>query len=110
MTLVCFGKLAKISGLKNKITRVQLDLLYKRITQLNKVSQMDLSIFFDAIEELANQIFPGQLGKCDALIDLCIENLKDLKPPSTSAQATGKNYMSTTATRRIASEQAQGIY
>ena len=32
MTLVCFGKIAKISCLKNRITRVQIDLLYKRVT------------------------------------------------------------------------------
>jgi hypothetical protein len=54
MTLVCFGKIAKISCLKNLINRVQIDLLYKRVTQMNKTSQMDLNTFFDAMEELAN--------------------------------------------------------
>lgn len=39
---------------------------------------MDLSTFFDAMEELANQIFPGQLGKCDALIDLIKDNFTDI--------------------------------
>ena len=38
---------------------------------------MDLNTFFDALEELANQIYPGQLGKCDMLIDTILGNLKD---------------------------------
>ena len=33
MSLTCFGKIAKINGLKGLVTRVQLDLLYKRIIQ-----------------------------------------------------------------------------
>ena len=64
---------------------------------------MDLSTFFDAIEELANQLFPGQLGKCDLLIDMALENIKDVKPTA-SAPYTGKGYMGTTAVRRIAQE------
>jgi len=54
MTLTSFGKISKISVLKSKITRVNLDLLFKRITQSNGVSSMDLSTFFDAMEELSN--------------------------------------------------------
>ena len=41
---------------------------------------MDLSIFFDAIEELSLQLFPGQMGKCDAVIDLLLENISDILP------------------------------
>ena len=59
MTLTCFGKLCKIKSLKARVTRVQLDLLYKRVNQINKVSTMDLNTFFDALEELATSLFPG---------------------------------------------------
>ena len=59
MTLTAFSKLSKISVLKQRVTRVSLDLLYKRITQNANTSIMDLATFFDAMEELANQIFPG---------------------------------------------------
>ena len=39
---------------------------------------MDLNTFFDALEELASLLFPGQLGRCDALIDIVLEELPDL--------------------------------
>lgn len=54
MTLVAFGKLSKISVLNQRVTRVSLDLLYKKITQSANTSMMDLQTFFDAMEELAN--------------------------------------------------------
>ena len=41
---------------------------------------MDLQTFFDAMEDLSNVIFPGQLGKLDALIDLVLDNIGDIKP------------------------------
>ena len=113
MTLVCFGKIAKISCLKNLINRVQIDLLYKRVTQMNKTSQMDLNTFFDAMEELANQLFPGRIGKCDALIDTVLENIKEITPQASSQngpRVAEKNYMSTTKNRKIAAEQTQGTY
>jgi len=103
MTLTCFGKLCKIKSLKARVTRVQLDLLYKRVIQISKVQTMDLNTFFDALEELASQLFPGQLGRCDALIDTVLDELKDLKPvPMPATQ--DKTYMNITANRRIAKE------
>ena len=69
---------------------------------------MDLSTFFDAMEELANQIFPGQLGKCDALIDLIKDNFTDIQPEKSSNNSNKmeeKGYMGTTINRRIAERQ-----
>ena len=80
MTLTAFSKLSKISVLKQRVTRVSLDLMYKRITQNANTSIMDLQTFFDAMEDLSNVIFPGQLGKLDALIDLVLDNIGDIKP------------------------------
>ena len=88
MNLTAFGKLSKIKLLKAKLTRVSLDLSFKRITNNKGVSLMDLNIFFDAMEDLAGQIFPGQLGKCDALIDTVLENINDLKPTNTTTSST----------------------
>ncbi len=76
---------------------------------------MDLHVFFDAMEELANQLFPGRIGKCDALIDIILENLSSIAPQSSASANQNslkaeKNYMSTTVNRRIAAEQTQGTY
>ena len=108
MSLTCFGKLSKIKPLRDRLTRVQLDLLYKRLIQTNKVSQMDLNTFFDALEELANVLYSGQLARCDALIEVILANIGDLKPQAT--QKPDKNYMTNTANRRIAEEQKRGTY
>ena len=97
MTLTSFGKISRIHVLQGKVTRVNLDLLFKRITQSNGVSSMDLSIFFDAMEELSNLLFPGQLGKCDAVIDLLLENITDLMPASTKPKV---NYMKKTGNKK----------
>ena len=97
MSLTAFGKISKIKVLKNKVTRVSLDLLYKRITQLNGVNTMDLSIFFDAMEEISFQLFPGQLGKCDAVIDLLLENILEMLPAATKVN---KSYMKETGNSR----------
>lgn len=80
MTLTAFSKIGKIKSLKSKVTRVNLDLLYKRITQQNGSSTMDLNTFFDAIEELAMTICPVQPGKCDQLVDILLESLAEMAP------------------------------
>ena len=38
---------------------------------------MNLNTFFDALEELASQLFPGQLGRCDALIDIVLDEFAE---------------------------------
>ena len=80
MTLTAFGKIGKIKILQSKIQRTQIDILYKKITQAGSAGMMDLELFFSALEELANQLFPLELSKFDALVDIIIENLDDLKP------------------------------
>ena len=42
MSLTAFSKLSKINVLKQRVTRVSLDLLYKRITQNANIGVMDL--------------------------------------------------------------------
>ena len=55
------------------------------------------------MEDLANQVFPGQLGKCDALIDLALDNINDLVPAQTrTGQVATKGYMGTTKNSKIA--------
>ena len=55
------------------------------------------------MEDLANQVFPGQLGKCDALIDLALDNINDLMPAQTrTGQVAIKGYMGTTKNSKIA--------
>ena len=104
MTLGAFSKLSKINVLKNRVTRVSLDLLYKRITQNANIGSMDLQTFFDAMEELANQVFPGQLGKLDALVDLALDNINDLMPAKSGNGRAIKGYMGTTKNSKIAKE------
>ena len=75
--------------------------MYKRITQAANTSIMDLQTFFDAMEDLSNIIFPGQLGKLDALIDLVLENINDIKPTKASAAQPNKGYMATTKNMKL---------
>ena len=91
MTLTCFGKLSKIKTLKARVTRVQLDIMYKRVIQVGKVSVMDLNTFFDALEELASFLFPGQLGRCDALIDIILDEIVDIRPEPVQMPRQTKN-------------------
>ena len=65
---------------------------------------MDLNSFFDAMEELSTAMFPGQLGKCDALIDLALDNLKDITPVAKTAVIAEKGYMGSTKNPRRAQE------
>ena len=67
---------------------------------------MDLSVFFDALEELANLLFPGQLGRLDALIEIVLENLGDIKPTPSQKTSSQKNYMSNTANSTIAKDKS----
>ena len=48
---------------------------------------MDLELWYTALEEMANQLFPMELSKFDALVDIIIENLADLKPNTTTKPA-----------------------
>jgi hypothetical protein len=50
LSMSAFCKLAKVPALG--LQKVSLELMYKRITQVNKASQMDLPMFFDALAEL----------------------------------------------------------
>lgn len=89
MSQTGFNKLAKIGPLKSKIQRVQLDLLYRRVLVTNNSQLMDLNTFFDAMEELATTLLPGQLGRCDALMDLIIDNIYDILPkPSVTTKSS----------------------
>ena len=54
---------------------------------------MDLELFFSALEELANQLFPLELSKFDALVDIIIDNFDDLKP--TKLATNGKTRKNT---------------
>ena len=37
-------------------------------------------MFFTALEEMANQLFPMELSKFDALVDIILENFDDIQP------------------------------
>ena len=39
---------------------------------------MDLEIFFSALEEMANLLFPMELSKFDALVEIILENFDDV--------------------------------
>ena len=39
---------------------------------------MDLELFFTALEELANILFPMELSKFDALVDIILQNFNDI--------------------------------
>ena len=80
MTLVAFSKLAKIKTLKNKVQKVQLELLYRKVARDRGVSLMSLEIFFDAMEELALMIYPVDRNRFDLLLDLVLENIEDTMP------------------------------
>lgn len=54
MTLSGFCKLAKVSGLGYQ--KVQLELLHKKLT---KSGAMDMSVFFDALQEIGQSVFKG---------------------------------------------------
>ena len=41
---------------------------------------MDLELFFNALEELANMLFPLEISRLDALIEIIIDNLDDIMP------------------------------
>ena len=44
--------------------------MYKKITQSGSVGMMDLELFFVALEELANTLFPLEISRLDALIEI----------------------------------------
>ena len=85
MTLSAFSKLGKIKLLANKIQRTQLDIMYKKITQSGSVGMMDLELFFTALEELANTLFPLEISRLDALIEIIVDNLDDITPKTNAS-------------------------
>ena len=91
MTLSAFSKLGKIKLLANKIQRTQLDIMYKKITQLGSVGMMDLELFFTALEELANTLFPLEISRLDALIEIIVDNLDDISPKMNASAHKGVN-------------------
>jgi len=78
MSLTGFSKLAKIKPLAKVIPKPSIEILYKRIVKNAGVGSMDLEHFFEALEELAQHVFGGQMSSIDLLIDLIEENQKDL--------------------------------
>ena len=79
MTLSAFSKLAKIKVLQKKIMRTQIDILYKKITQSGVEGTMSLELFFTALEEMANQIFPNEVDNFDSLVNTILENFNDIQ-------------------------------
>ena len=41
---------------------------------------MDLELFFTALEEMANLLFPMELSKFDALVEIILSNIDDISP------------------------------
>ena len=42
-------------------------------------------MFFNALEELANMLFPMELSRLDALVEIIVENIDDIAPKATTA-------------------------
>lgn len=57
MTLSSFCKLVKVKQISMTYQKVQLELIYKRLMQINKAGTMDLQIFFDALNEIGRKVF-----------------------------------------------------
>jgi hypothetical protein len=55
-----FQKMAKYPGMTNgqTVVKAHYDLIYKNIVRRSDNNQMDLNCFFEALEELANRLFP----------------------------------------------------
>ena len=59
---------------------------------------MDLELFFNALEELANVLFPMEISRLDALVEIIVANIDDIVPKAT-----------TTTHRRINSKSKVGM-
>ena len=71
--------MAKYPGMTNgqTVVKAHYDLIYKNIVRRSDNNQMDLNCFFEALEELANRLFPYEdpydnLSKLIKLIKKCI--------------------------------------
>ena len=74
MSITAFSKLAKIKPLARVVPKPSMEILYKRIVKTANTGSMDLEQFFEALEELAQHVFGGQMSSIDLLIDLIEEN------------------------------------
>jgi len=64
-----FCKLAKISGLSNEsMQQVHYEILFRKIVSQAENKQMTLEIFFNALESLAEILYPLEIDKFEALI------------------------------------------
>ncbi|CDW75061.1 tubulin-tyrosine ligase family protein [Stylonychia lemnae] len=72
-----FSKLAKFKGMVNpNMTQTNYEILYKKVLQQTTSKQMTLEIFFDALENLADVLYPMELEKVDMLISNIISNMQ----------------------------------
>ena len=87
----CFSYVTVVGGLwiASGATAWVADSTFLRSSAAGSAGAMDLELFFTALEEMANQLFPLELSKFDALVDVIIENLNDLKPNSGLTSKTG---------------------
>ena len=84
MSLSAFTKLFKIAPLGKQIQKVSFELMYKRITKAHEASQMDLAMFFDALEELGHQISVVDGSSFDQVVGLILKNLDSIKAKGTT--------------------------
>jgi hypothetical protein len=69
MTMSKFTKLANINGMTNtSFIKTQYELLFKRTLSKLKVAHMTLEVFYDALESLADTLYPLEFDKLDVLI------------------------------------------
>jgi hypothetical protein len=76
-----------------RVPKPSLEILYKKVIQRTKNGIMDLDQFFEACEELASQVFIGELSSLEMLIDLIEKHFTDMLPncgPSYARPQQGK--------------------
>ena len=78
-----FSKLSKLKGLvSEQVMKAHYDIIYKNALTKTGVGLMTLDVFYDALEILAQKLFPYEIDKIDAIIARITEQLPDLKAPS----------------------------
>eukprot|EP00347_Sterkiella_histriomuscorum_P019520 403341319 len=72
-----FAKLCKYPGMSNdNLKQPNYEIIFKRIVSQTETKSMSLEVFFDALEVLADILYPQEIEKVDALITNLISNMQ----------------------------------
>mmetsp|Transcript_44098 Transcript_44098/g.42778 ORF Transcript_44098/g.42778 Transcript_44098/m.42778 type:complete len:138 (-) Transcript_44098:34-447(-) len=76
MTINMFAKLGKVKGMTNaNLQKANYEIIYKRTLSRTGKAQMTLEVFVEALEALADVLFPTEIEKLETLINHILSHL-----------------------------------